>query len=79
MDEILRKLQAGSRVLDLGCAGGSFPRQATPADVVRVDLQVPKGRGDGAWFVQCDAARLPFADGAYAAVISNHSLEHFVC
>jgi SAM-dependent methyltransferase len=78
MDEILRNLQAGSRVLDLGCAGGSFARQATPADVVRVDLQAPKGGRDGAWFVQCDAARLPFADESYAAVISNHSLEHFV-
>jgi len=28
-------------------------------------------------FVQADAARLPFADGAFNFVVSNHSLEHF--
>jgi SAM-dependent methyltransferase len=77
MDEILRQLQAGSLVLDLGCAAGSFPQQATSAAVVRFDRSAPKDRGDGAWFVQGDAARLPFADGTFAAVISNHSLEHF--
>jgi SAM-dependent methyltransferase len=77
MDEILRKLKAGSLVLDLGCAEGSFPRQATAGDVVRVDRKAPKDRGDGAWFVQGDATKLPFADGTFAAVISNHSLEHF--
>ena len=27
--------------------------------------------------VRADASRLPFRDGAFAAVISNHSLEHF--
>jgi SAM-dependent methyltransferase len=27
--------------------------------------------------VQADAARLPFADGTFAAIVSNHSLEHF--
>jgi SAM-dependent methyltransferase len=34
-------------------------------------------RAAGERFVQADAARLPFADGTFAAVISNHSLEHF--
>src|SRR4029077_8355318 len=28
-------------------------------------------------FVQSDAAKLPFADQTFDAVISNHSLEHF--
>jgi SAM-dependent methyltransferase len=77
MHEILRNLQPGSLVLDLGCAEGSFPQEATPATVVRVDREAPKNRTDAARFVQTDAASLPFPDGAFAAVVSNHSLEHF--
>jgi SAM-dependent methyltransferase len=77
MHEVLRKLRAGTLVLDLGCAGGSFPPEATAATVVRVDREPPVHHAAGARFVQADAARLPFADGTFSAVISNHSLEHF--
>ena len=77
MHEILRHLQPGSRLLDLGCASGSFPAGTTLAQVVRVDQSVPKGDRAGAEFVQGDSAYLPFADRTFAAVIANHSLEHF--
>jgi SAM-dependent methyltransferase len=77
MHEILKHLPAGSRVLDLGCAGGSFPQEATLADVVRVDRDTPGASATGQQFVQADAAKLPFGDRTFAAVISNHSLEHF--
>src|SRR6266852_3840381 len=77
MHEILRNLPVGSLVLDLGCAAGSFPQNATAADVVRVDREAPANRGAGTQFVQADAARLPFANQVFSAVISNHSLEHF--
>ena len=77
MHEILSRLQAGTFVLDLGCAQGSFPKEATAATVVRVDRETPAVRENGALFVQSDAARLPFAHGTFAAIISNHSLEHF--
>ncbi len=77
MHEILRQLPAGTLVLDIGCAGGSFPQEATFASVVRVDRGARGGTGDSAPFIQADAAALPFADRAFAAVISNHSLEHF--
>lgn len=54
-------------MLDLGSGGGSF---AIPGfDVTRVDID-PGGD------VQADAAALPFRDQAFAAVVSNHSLEH---
>src|SRR5258705_13924589 len=77
MHEILRNLGVGSLVLDLGCAEGSFPQEATSATVVRVDREAPRDRSDRPRFVQSDAAHLPFTDRSFDAVISNHSLEHF--
>lgn len=74
MHEILRLLPAGAFVLDLGSRTGSFA--AEPGWIaVRVDLEVPAGRLPG--FVAARAEALPFRDGQFAAVISNHSLEHF--
>jgi SAM-dependent methyltransferase len=71
MDEILRNLPTGARVLDLGCRDGSFPRSAYPRlRVTALDLE------PGAAQVQGDAGRLPFRDAAFDAVIANHSLEH---
>jgi len=77
MHEILRNLPADTLVLDLGCAGGSFPQHATSATIVRVDREASGNPSDGSSFVRADAAQLPFRDRAFAAVISNHSLEHF--
>lgn len=75
MDEILRNLPAGSRVLDLGSRTGSFPADCSPAAlVVRLDLEPALDSKDG--FVQADAAQLPFPDRCFNAVIANHSLEH---
>ena len=76
MHEILTRLAAGSRVLDLGCDEGSFPAASTRATVVRLDRDLPRRRDSA--FVAADAARLPFGDASFQAVISNHSLEHFV-
>ncbi len=76
MYEILRILPPGSRVLDLGCSTGSFAQDSTAATVVRLDRELPNG-SKAARFVQGDAARLPFPGRSLAAVISNHSLEHF--
>ena len=75
MHEVLRKLRPGARVLDLGCAGGSFDAGDSTFNVIRIDLE----RGDRELpnFVQSDAAHLPFPADSFDAVISNHSLEHF--
>jgi ubiquinone/menaquinone biosynthesis C-methylase UbiE len=77
MREILRNLPPTAIVLGLGCAEGSFPLKATPATVIRVDRDQPPNPAQRTNFVQADAARLPFPDQRFAAVISNHSLEHF--
>ena len=76
MHEILGKLPPSARVLDLGCADGSFAQESTLATTIRVDLGVPK-RARSAAFVQADASALPFKGCSFAAVVSNHSLEHF--
>ena len=62
-------------MLDLGCAGGSFPAEEWPFTVVRVDLERPRDRTSN--FVQADAAKLPFPAASFDVVVSNHSLEHF--
>jgi SAM-dependent methyltransferase len=56
-------------VLDLGSGSGSFGMPGF--QVVRVDID-PGGD------LIADAAALPFRDAVFAAVVSNHSLEHIV-
>src|ERR1700722_5397519 len=77
MQQILRMLAPGSRVLDLGSGPGSFDATGFPLIIIRADIAAA-GKG-GADFVTCSSARLPFKNGAFNAVILNHSLEHFDC
>src|SRR5258708_18460764 len=79
MHEILRHLEAGARVLDLGSGEGSFDPAAYPHLVtVHLDAGFPRERGVSN-FVQADAARLPFPDAGFDAcfdaIIANHILE----
>jgi len=77
MEEILDHLPAGARVLDLGSREGSFPGDDYSGLIIlRVDITRPTARVP--WFVQADAAALPFAPRTFDAVILNHSLEHFL-
>jgi SAM-dependent methyltransferase len=76
VQELFRQLAPGARVLDLGADQGSFDAAACPGQVVRIDLENPR-YPIGGEFSRADAAALPFADGVFALVISNHSLEHF--
>jgi SAM-dependent methyltransferase len=76
MHEILRNLASGARVLDLGSRSGSFTNDGCPEiRIVRLDLELPPS-GSRYGFVQADAARLPFADRSFDAIIASHSLEH---
>src|SRR4051794_22057655 len=77
MNELLHSLPRGARVLDLGARTGSFQSPRPDLVVVRLDLEVGAGRGSG-FYVAAAAARMPFAPGAFHAVIANHSLEHFI-
>ena len=75
MHEILENFGPGQRILDLGSGPGSFDSSIGPFIAIRADLDHPSRPVQN--FTQADAARLPFADRAFDAVISNHSLEHF--
>lgn len=75
MHEILANLGPGQRVLDIGSNAGSFDSAVGPFIAIRADLDRPSTPVSN--FAQADAARLPFPDRSFDAVISNHSLEHF--
>src|ERR1700676_1461781 len=74
MHELLRRLPVEGRVLDLGCGNGSFDASGLQATVIGLDLEA--GLSPPSHFVRGDASELPFASGAFDAVLSNHSLEH---
>ncbi len=81
MQQILRRLPPGSRILDLGSGRGSFDATGFPLRLVRADLDAP-GRSaiqqpGLPGFVVCSSACLPFPERVFDAVILNHSLEHF--
>jgi len=76
MDAILTGLRSGARVLDLAAQRGSFDAKRYPVHTCRVDLD-PPAPVDGAFSLRADAARLPFPDGCFDALICNHGLEHF--
>jgi len=75
MYEILDGLARTAFVLDLGCARGSFNASSTRATVVRLDRVVDHIPGEH--IVNGDAALLPFSAESMAAIVANHSLEHF--
>lgn len=74
MQQILRNLSPGSRVLDLGSGPGSFDATGYQLTVVRADIAAA---GQPRNLVVCSSTHLPFPDLAFQAVILNHSLEHF--
>jgi SAM-dependent methyltransferase len=76
MEEIIAALPSGAWVLDLGSAGGSLSgRGQQGVSVVGLDLD--DHASPGRIFVRADAARLPFRDASFDAVVANHSFEHF--
>jgi SAM-dependent methyltransferase len=75
MDHLIAALAPGSRVLDLG-GRSSFHTHRGDLCLVRLDLEIPAHRGEGA-YVAGDAAQMPFAGQCFDLIVSNHSLEGF--
>jgi SAM-dependent methyltransferase len=76
MNDLISPLPPGARILDLGCAKGSFAIERTDVLTIRVDREAFRP-DDASCFVQSDAGSLPFAAEAFDLVVCNHSLEHF--
>jgi ubiquinone/menaquinone biosynthesis C-methylase UbiE len=78
-------LAPGARVLDVACGTGVVSRaaatrvgstgQVVGTDVNEQMLAVARDAGDGVDFREADAAKLPFPDGAFDAVICQQGLQ----
>jgi len=80
---VLDDVAPGSRVLDSGCGPGFLAAllaehgvDVVGTDVSRVGPERTRARGIDAQQVDLDTDPLPFADGAFDVVISNHVIEH---
>ncbi len=72
---------AGSRVLDIGTGNGTIAAElatqvGATGRVVGVDVEDVRVDRDGYDFHVLDGARLPFANGSFDVVVSNHVVEH---
>ncbi|MEX2178823.1 MAG: class I SAM-dependent methyltransferase [Gemmatimonadaceae bacterium] len=70
----------GRRVLDIGCGNGDISQHFVPANEVHgVDVD-DRRRPENAGFAfdRVTSERLPFGDGFFDVVISNHVIEHVV-
>ena len=86
-EQILRHVEAGQEVLDVGCGEGVFSLLAgqrgtivTGVDVSRPNVQAARRLaaewGVRAEFFQADAEKLPFGNDSFDVVVSSHVLEH---
>ncbi len=64
------------RTLDLGCGVGHSYHLLAPRETIGVDIDAGALEGQERETVVADMRDLPFADGAFASVLSVQSLEH---
>jgi len=81
----LAAVEEGERVLELGCGGGDFlsacaekrPSLLVGLDVNREATSLARRLAPTGIITLADAASLPFADGAFDAIVAQHFIEHF--
>jgi SAM-dependent methyltransferase len=76
-------IRHGLRVLDVGTGSGHAADRAaargadaTGVDVAAAMVEIAARRHPAATFVQASATKLPFADGAFDAVVGNIVIQH---
>ncbi|MEV6283703.1 methyltransferase domain-containing protein [Kribbella sp. NPDC051770] len=84
IDQLTARLDAGSRVLDIGCGSGlplarelaAAGHAVTGVDISEVQIRRARELVPAAEFIQADAASLDFAAASYDAVVSFYALIH---
>jgi ubiquinone/menaquinone biosynthesis C-methylase UbiE len=81
--DLVARLPAGARVLELGCGGGTQETallaqrfQLTGLDLSARQLERARERVPGASFVQGDLTELDFDDASFDAVVSYYVFNH---
>jgi SAM-dependent methyltransferase len=77
-----RRIDARTRVLDVGCSDGRgstvLSRRGTVGvDIYRPALEAARLHGRRSAVTQADVRRLPYRDGAFDVVVSLDVIEHF--
>ena len=77
---LLGRLDEQSVVLDLGCGRGSFHYEACRGRIVAMDIALPEkpARRPQAVYMVADSSSIPLPAASVDAVVSHHTLEHFI-
>ena len=77
---LLRRFDEHGVVLDLGCGHGSFHYEACRGRIVAMDITLPEKSAlkPQAAYMCADSGTIPLGDASVDAVISHHTLEHFI-
>lgn len=83
LGKMLRKLEPGSSVLDLGCGSGdpadveiAREHQATGVDISQVQIDLARRNVPAGNFIHGDAGSVEFPAASFDAVVSFYALEH---
>jgi SAM-dependent methyltransferase len=76
-----RRALSGARLLEIGTGGGIIAsvlaeRVGALGDVVSVDVEDFRSITEGYTFRMVEGVELPFTDGTFDVVVSNHTIEH---
>jgi ubiquinone/menaquinone biosynthesis C-methylase UbiE len=83
VEKLLRRLEPGSFVLDLGCGSGdpadieiSKRHEITGVDISQAQIRLARDNVPSGNFVHADAASVRFPAASFHAVVSFYTLEH---